>query len=330
VRSKVLNGLTMRSRDVRKKAVTTIRTKPEKDLEIVIDRDISLNYERRKWLYLLTLPFMWILTIWVMFKKIVLRIKPKINTVWFDGVSIPCRKIKEGAGSWRALDIIYNFQFTQQNGISGKMSNYWIGMINAQAVRNRLRLVKRELIKIIKEFAQKEKEIVLLSIASGSAQGVIEVMKEFKKEDIRIKAIFLDLDPTAIDYSRKMAKKYGLEDKITFIKGSITNLEKTTNGIRPHIIEMIGFLDYRPYAKAVHLVKRIHNFLLPGGKFLTANICPNPEQHFLKWVIDWPMIYRKPEELGRIIVEGGFAPENCQIICEPLQVHALAICHKVA
>ena len=296
------------------------------DVEVIIDQDETLGYERKRWLYLLGLPLMWILTIWVIFKKKVLHIKPKINTFWFDGLSLPCRQIKEGAGSWRALDIIYNFGFGKQGGIRGKVSDYWIGMVNAQAVRNRLKLVKRKLAKAIKDVAQREDEIRLWSIASGSAQGVIEVIAELK--DINIKTTLLDLDQTAIEQSRKLAKKYGVEDKITFLVASTSRLEKATNGFRPHIIEMVGFIDYRPHAQAVHLIRRIYELLLPGGKLLTANIRPNPEQYFLKWVIDWSMIYRKPEELGRIVIEGAFEPENCQIFYEPLQLHGVAICHK--
>jgi len=305
-----------------------IKTKPEKDFEVIVDKDASLNYEEKKWLYFLSLPLMWVLTIWVIFKKKILKIKPKINTFLFDGLSRSCREIKKGAGSWYALDIIYNFEFGSRDGFRGRTSGFWIGMINAQAVRNRLRLVKRELIKAINECAQKEREVQLLSIASGSAQAVIEAIIEAGKEDIKIQAVFLDLDPTALDYSRKLAKKNGVEAQIKFIRGSTFNLERMINGVRPHIIEMIGFLDYRPQVRAIHLIKRIYNLLLPGGRFLTANICPNPEQYFLKWVIDWDMIYREPEGLGKIVIEGGFSPEGCRIICEPCKIHSLAICQK--
>ena len=295
-------------------------------VEVRVDKDNSLNYETKKWPYQLTLPLMWILTIWVIFKKKILRIKPKINTFWFDGLSRPCRDIKENAGSWRALDIIYNFHFGQH-----RISDYWIGMINAQAVRNRLRLVRRELIKAMRVQAQKEgeKEIRLLSIASGSAQAVIEAIAEVKKEGIRVQATLLDLDPTALDYSRKLAKKYSLTDTdIAFVRGTTRNLEEAMKGKRPHIVEMIGFLDYRPYTKAVDLIRRIYHLLMPGGKLLTANICPNFEKYFMKWVINWSMIYREPRELGEILVAGGFNPKDLQIICEPLQLHAVAICKR--
>lgn len=300
-----------------------------KDFEVIVDHDASLNYEAKKRHFLLLV--MWVLTIWVMFKKAVLGligVRPKINTFWFDGLSTPCRKIKEGAGSWQALDIIYNFQFGQQNGIGTKVNDYWLKIINAQAVRNRLRLVRRELIRAIREVAQREKEVRVFSIASGSAQAVIESMIEVSQEGLEVKAVFLDLDPTALEYGREMARRYGLEHKITFVKESTRNLEKAVNRERPHIIETIGFLDYLPHTKAVQLIERIHKLLLPGGKFLTANMCPNPERYFMKWIINWSMIYRKPKELGHIVTEGGFDAERLQIICEPLQLHAVAICQN--
>jgi len=310
------------------KPKTIVETEPE-FLEIV-DQDVS-NYETMRWLYSLSLPLMWILTIWVMLKKKVLGIigvKPKINTFWFDGLSIPCRKIKEGATSWHALDIIYNYPFDNGNSIRGKVSDYWLRMINAQAVRNRLQLVTQELTKAIREIAQKEKEVRLLSIASGSAQAVIEVMIRAKKEGLKVKTTLLDIDPTAINHSKKMAAEYGLESQITFITGSTYRLGRAVNGERPHIIEMVGLLDYRPDEKAVLLIKKIYELLLPDGRFLTANTCPNLEQSFMKWIIDWSMIYRRPEQLKRLITEAGFDSQETKIVCEPLNLHAVAICHK--
>ncbi len=283
------------------------------------------GYDTKRTLYFLTLPLMLVFAGWVFLKKKIIGRNPETNILWFDGLSRSCRMVKEGAASWRALDIIYNFTFTGR-GIEGIVENYWFGMMNAQAVRNRFKLVKRELMWAIIEIAKTEKEIRLLSLASGSAQPIIEAINELR--EFNIKATLVDLDPSAIDYSRQLAKRYGVEDRITFVVGSLSALGRITNGRRPHIIEMVGFLDYRPTAKATHLIKKIHDVLLPGGIFLTANICPNPEQYFLKWVINWSMIYRRSEELGEILVNAGFSPKNCQIFCEPLKFYAIAICRK--
>lgn len=287
-----------------------------------VTTDRGISYEYNKPLYVLTLPVMWLLAFWVFCKKAILRRNPKINTFWFDGLSLPCRRIKEGAASWRALDIIYNFRF----GSDSRISDYWLGIINAQAVRNRFKLVKHELKQAIRQFNRNESEVRILSLASGSAQPVIEAMAEMRP--INVKAVFVDLDPTAIEYSRQMAKAYGMENQITFLVGSVTSLDKLVQGGAPHIIEMVGFLDYRPRDKAILLVKKIWKVLPPDGLFVTANTCPNSEMSFLKWVINWSMIYRKPEDLRDILLNAGFSPEDCRITLEPHGIHAVAMCTK--
>lgn len=285
--------------------------------------DEKIVYEEKRWLYELALFPMWLLTIWVAFKKGVatlLRRKLKINTFWVDGLSASCRQVKEGAASWRALDVIYNYK-----GNKDRLTNFWMRIRNAQAVRNRTILVRPELKKAIMVVTQKEPEIRLLSIASGSAQVVIKVIAELV-ETVNIKAIFLDLDKSAIEYSKRLAREYDIEETISFCNDSTSNLEKLTADFHPNVIEMIGFLDYRSDKKAIELVNRIYKILLPGGKFITANTAPNPEQYFMKYVVNWPMIYRTPKKLSRILTEGGF--KRHYILSEPHKIHNIAICEK--
>ncbi|KKK96808.1 hypothetical protein LCGC14_2659070 [marine sediment metagenome] len=298
-------------------------------IPITINNNSVLNYEgEKKVLYFVFLPIMWLLSLWVLFKKKLFG-KLKTNTFWFDGLSVPCRKIKEGAGSWKALDVIYNYDFGKDESINGKVSDFWIRIINAQAVRNRLRLSKYLLREQIEKFSR-YKEVRVLSIASGSAQGLIEVMKKFKDKNIIVRATLLDLDPTAIEYSRRIAREMRVEDQVTFLNKSVSVLEKEIRSFDPHIIEMIGFLDYRPYHKAIKLIQRVRNLLLPGGVFLVSNTRYNPEAFFLKWVIDWSMIYRSPKKLAEIIIKAGFKSENCEMIYEPFKIHGIAICRKSA
>jgi SAM-dependent methyltransferase len=237
--------------------------------------------------------------------------------------------VKENATTWKALDIIYNYQPKQDKSIMGRVTDFWNGLRNIKAVRNRLRLIKKQLRSLIQKFAKEEKEIRLISIASGSAQGIIEIIKEFKQRGIVIKAIFLDLDPSAIEYSKNLAKKAGIIDQIIFINESARELENSTHGFNPHIIEVTGLFEYRPKERAIKLLERIHKLLVPGGVLLTSNIAPNSERLFSYWVANWPMIYRTPRQLCEIITKAGFNPKYCKIIQEPLRVHNVVICKKI-
>lgn len=300
-------------------------------IPIIVDDDPDLGYETNHQTDIYKWPLMWLLAFWVALKKKVLGLiglNPKINTFWFDGISQKCRKVKENATSWRALDIIYNHKPGIDKSLEGRVTDFWNGVRNIKAVRNRLRLMKKQLKENIQKLSKNEKEVRLLSIASGSAQGVIEVMKELKAKGIFVKAIFLDLDPSAIEYSRKLAREAGLINQITFINKSTRELTQIGRGFRPHIVELCGFLEYRPDEKAIDLLKRIYEILSPGGVLLTSNISPNPEMFFSYWVGNWPMIYRWPEKLSEIILKAGFGSRNCLIIQEPLRIHNVAVCKK--
>src|SRR3989338_8175942 len=170
----------------------------------------SAKFEKRRWPYVLTMPISWLLTLWVIFKKSICRWQgkpdPNINTFWFDGLGLSDRAIKEGAASWKPLDIIYNHRFGRTSGLRGIVDDFWVGMINAQAVRNRLKLVKQEIRRAILRFSNHQ-EVRLLSLAAGSAQSVIEVMAELKTKGVRIRALLLDIDQTALDYAILLADR---------------------------------------------------------------------------------------------------------------------------
>ena len=297
---------------------------------VAVTRPVEIvQFEKRRWPYILTMPISWLLTLWVMAKKVVCRTLgkagPDINTFWFDGLGLSNRAIKEGAASWKALDIIYNHPFGQKKSIGGFVDDFWIGMINAQAVRNRLKLVKQEIRRAILRFSD-DGEIRLLSLAAGSAQGVIEVMAELKTEGIKVRALLLDIDQTALDYAIQLAYRHGVGNQIETVKTSVAQVARISRNFQPQVIEMLGLLDYIPHDKAIRLLGSIYNSLGTNGIFLTCNICHNPERHFLKWVINWPMIYRTIDRLEQIIRGAGFS--NYRFIYEPLKVHCLVVAQK--
>lgn len=294
---------------------------------IIVDNNPDLNYEKISWWYYpLMVPAFLLLTFWVAVKKKILGPNLKINTFWFDGVSKNCQKIKENATRWSALDIVYNYQ----KGSENIFADFWIINIrNSQSTRNRLKLVKFLLLKNIEKISKQNKEVKIISIASGSAQGVIETIAQSKEKGILAKAVFLDLDPTALEYSRKFAQKKGVENQVTFINKTASFISEIGKEFKPNLIEMVGFLEYRPFDKAAKLIKMIYEVLEKEGIFLVSQITPNLESSFLKEVINWPMIYRKPKEAAKILFQAGFSPENCSFYFEPLKIHCMIECKKL-
>ncbi len=285
------------------------------------------TYEKTRWPYLLSLPVMWLLIIWVVAKKMCLRIfgqKLKTNTYWLDGVSPVCRKIKEEATSWKALDIVYNHRPKTIGGIEGAIGDFWLGMMHGQAARNRLRLIKYLL---TQKFNTSAQEGNILSLASGSAQGIIETLAFLKERNIRVRAVLIDSDPEALTRSKELAKKHGVEEQITTIQGNIRDLfrlKKTLSGHLPFdAVEMVGFLEYVSDRTAIRLIESAYSVLRPGGIFLTNSIGNNSERWFLYHVIDWRMKHRKPKHLESLVRAGGF--KECRIISEPHSIFHIAL-----
>ena len=154
-------------------------------ISAIVDKNPDLGYERNRWSSIYRLPLMWILALWVALKKKIWGPNLKINTYWVDGISPVCKEIKERATTWKALDIIYNRKFGQKKDFGEMVADFWLKILNAQEVRNRLKLTKQKLKEEIEECLKRDQtgsRVRLLSIASGSAQGVIEVIQEFKQK----------------------------------------------------------------------------------------------------------------------------------------------------
>ncbi len=252
-----------------------------------------------------------------------------VSSPFVDRFSRFNHQAKYGAAGWRSLDLFYNYHEkvvpALDHDIEGALTRYWMGMANRQAVTNRLKIVVNLLADAFAEFAH-EGEIRILSLASGSAQAVIAAM--LRCPQLNVRAVLIDNDETAIEEARKNAGQAGLADRFAFVCGATSQLEEVCADCHPHIIEMVGFLDYRPTAKAIELIRRIRDHLPDGGVFITSNIRPNPEKSFLDWVLLWPMIYRSEEELAELLVEGGFVPINSVLIYEPFKIHGVAISRR--
>lgn len=298
-----------------------------KKIQIIIDNNKNLGYEKVNWFYyFFVLPIALLLAFWVALKKLIFGKNLKINTFWFDGVSKVCREVKENAAGWRALDIIYNYIPGQNKTFEGKVTDFWNNLKNIKALRNRLRLVQQILTDSIERLLNLEKEVRLISVASGSAQGIINVMKKFKEQPI--KAIFLDLDPTALEQSKKLALAANVINKINFVNKSAKELEQVAQGFNPNLIEVVGFIEYRPQNRLINLIQRIYRLLTINGILIISSVSPSIEKPIAHFISNWPMIYRNENQFIEALIEGGFKPENIQLIYEPLKIQKIAICKK--
>jgi hypothetical protein len=247
--------------------------------------------------------------------------------MFFDRFSRFNHQAKYGAAGWESLDLFYNYHHKVVPHLKGDLerlvTRYWGGLENRQAATNRLKLAIRLLSHAFERYAG-EQEVRIFSIAAGSAQAVMGAMKECPHMNIR--AVLLDNDASALAVAHRELVVAGLRERCEIIKSTTRCIEDVFARFRPHIVEMVGFLDYRPREKAVRLLSRIRAGMGADGMLITCNINHNREKVFLDWTLLWPMIYRSRGEFIDLLLRAGFDPRAMLVMYEPLEIHGLAVC----
>lgn len=246
--------------------------------------------------------------------------------MWCDGLGYCWSQIRSGKGSWRALEIIYNINDYVGNNCHkiGKHLDllYSKNNNNPKAVRNRLKISKIILENLIQNY--KTGQMRILCLACGSAQAVIESVAMHPDRDIKV--LLVDIDAQALEYAKSLAAKHGVLDRFEFQQRNAMLVAKIAKDFKPHLIEMLGLLDYIPKDLAISLADRIRKSLEPGGVFITCNIHPNPEIPIVRWILNWEMIYRTKQEIIDIIKGGGFG--EYELITEPLGIHSIVVASR--
>lgn len=315
--------------------IENIERKGRGDL-LVLLREIRSSDEYERDTPLLRRIFLvgaYVLVGWVLLKKRVVSFltekMPRTNSLFFDGSSL-VRDVKESAGTWRALDIAYNYTNVSMTRFQrDALSHIWLNIRNAKAVRNRLRLVKRILKVVVRSiaFRRKNGEVRILELAAGSAQGLIEVARELRDEGIMLRMLLVDKDPTALAYAEKLALEHGVQAQFEVADVGNGKLESIAEIFQPDIIEVVGLIDYYDDRRSARLFKRIFDLLPPSGVFLTANIMPNPERRILHVLYNWPkMFYRTEKGLISLFQDIGFASQATYK--EPLNVYCIGLAYK--
>lgn len=255
---------------------------------------------------------------------------PLIGSFLFVRLSSLGRTMKRFAASYKALEIIYTYSWEKTAGkgmVERILTHILFNFMNAKAVRNRLRLVKQELERAI--LSLDKDEIHIMSLGSGSARAIIEVLAEMKNQNDGKKytATLVDKSRSALEYGKILAKEKGVSESLTPVKGMLEEFVRNGQDYPPDIVEMVGILDYFDDDIAIEVVSEIYKLLPPGGILITCNVCDNSERMFLTHVLRWPMVYRGQRELCEILTRAGFT--HPQVAFEPLGIHRLAIGRKI-
>lgn len=294
-------------------------------MKIYIDDDLHIGYEKNSFLKSVFNHF---------FIPILNNIPPSSQRI-IKRSHHSAKKIIETATTHEAIETLYKFGEPENSKtFLQKFFHYvWFSTDNPKAVRNRLRLVTRELKRAIKDLLLQERKVKILSIAAGSARAVLDAISidDLKSKRPSIIVTFLDKNPEANKYSQQLVsgRNYPYDYQFRWIVDTANNFPlHFKKDDKANIIEIVGLLDYFENDAVEKLFRSVFNGLEDGGTFITSNIVDNRERKFVTKVAGWKMIYKKPEDFFEIAKKVGFKPYNITILYEPLRIHFVMIAKK--
>ncbi len=236
------------------------------------------------------------------------------------------------ATTHKALEVLYsNGEMFSLKSLPDRFFKYvWFNINNSKAVRNRLRFVKREIKNHLDAISKSDKEIEIISIASGSSRSIIEVVKDGNYIDnTKLSITFLDKNESAIKYRKNLSENISHSSiKLNWIHDSVNNFLRAAPENKFDIVEIVGLLDYFTDEKTQEIYTGIYKILQPGGILITSNVVHNSEEEFVTKVIGWPMIYKDPVRLAKLVKNSGFEYNNVRAFYEPLKIHGLVVAMK--
>ncbi|MDD5557515.1 MAG: class I SAM-dependent methyltransferase family protein [bacterium] len=217
-------------------------------------------------------------------------------------------------GGWRAMKITYE---------NGEPTGFVDRRILKDAIltlsaRNRRRMAVRSIGKLIERYSTGG-DVHIVGIGTGPGFNVLEAMVDAKTD--RVFAYCIDEDTDAFSFGEKLAERMGLRGRVRYIAGNAINLEHLLDVV-PHIVKMVGILEYLTDDQVRALLRVSHRALPRGGSVLVNSmISSHGVDRYLRRVFNWHLNYRSPEAIMRLFEESGFG--NCSVRSDPLGVYGI-------
>lgn len=206
------------------------------------------------------------------------------------------------AGDFLIIDKIYTRQCSAK---FAKWDQYFHRHAAPKAVRNRKDYFKRNMTRILRQ--RKDETITLLNIASGPARDLAELYQCINPQSLKTTCV--DLDANAIEYATRLNKPW--LSQIEFIH---RNIFKFRPEQQYDVIWSAGLFDYFDDATFVAILKRIRDWVKPGGEIIIGNFSEeNPSRRYMEAFGEWFLHHRSPTRLITLATQAGFRRAQIQV-----------------
>lgn len=220
-------------------------------------------------------------------------------------------------GGWRSMEYIY-------------ANEEPVDAIDKQALRdnplsigsrNRRRIVTAKLTELIAKY-RSEPQVVLLGVGAGPGRHIQAAIKESKIPLDCVEAYLIDLDDDAFDFGMTLAKQAGIARCVNFIQGDARQINEVLPQVSPHIVKLVGLVEYLSDEEIVEMLKSIHHVMADGGSLITHGLIDAYKtKRFLTRVFDLTHRHRDAAHMETLLRSAGYRPVDCTL--EPSGVYPI-------
>jgi len=217
-------------------------------------------------------------------------------------------------GGWRAMRLCY------ENAPPRDMVDKRIlkDAVLTLSARNRRRMAVRAIGDLIRKYSP-HGDVHIVGIGTGPGFNVLEAMVDAATD--RVFAYCIDEDSDAFAFGERLADELGLGGRVRYIAGNAVNLERLLDVV-PHIVKMVGILEYLSDDQVRDLLRTSHRMLPAGGSILVNSMMDSHGvDRYLRRIFNWHLNYRSPRKILRLFEECGFS--DFHVRSDPLGVYAI-------
>jgi len=216
-------------------------------------------------------------------------------------------------GSWRCLEIVY------RNEPQTLLDRFWLSSRAARGTRNRLQILTEELRAIVRNRAKMGETVNILSLGSGPGHEILGCLEKVEP-GAHVRATCVDRDPEALRHGEILAAQKGLDGSVHCVRGNALSADAIP--ACQNVAVLSGLLDYFDSEAAVSVLTKVREGLKPGGIVLLVNMRRHRLASTMNLLGNWQLVYREPEEVERLLVEGGYC--EVKVWLEPENVFCIA------
>ncbi|MCA9014233.1 MAG: class I SAM-dependent methyltransferase family protein [Planctomycetaceae bacterium] len=226
-------------------------------------------------------------------------------------------------GGWRTMELMYR----NSQPLDALDRQALRGNPIARASRNRLQIVTQKLMELMTQYAAKE-QVTVVGVGAGPGRHVQTAISRLHMNADQVTAFLIDLDDDAFEYGVRFSEQLGIADCINFLQGDARQIHEVLPDVKPHIVKLIGLVEYLNDQQFSELLGALHEVILPGGTLITHGLAdPHHGSPFLKRVFGLQHVKRSAEQMQQILESAGF--RTIDLMTEPMQIYPIITVVKV-